>query len=185
MAIMLGNNKYNEIGIEKEKEECIKAKPNNKLKNNHRLQGQILYLYLSSMSSTTASLRYRTLVGVLSKLGVSKGDRILIYMPLIAEAVMAMLATVRLGAVHLVVFGGFASTELANRIEHSWPKMIIAASSGVEPNKIIRMGPNDVWWAASDLEWVVVHSYICYGPLLYGITSVMYEGKPDRTPDPG
>ncbi|XP_022915542.1 acyl-CoA synthetase short-chain family member 3, mitochondrial [Onthophagus taurus] len=220
------------------------------------------------------------LAGGLAALGVKKGDRVLIYMPLIPEAIMAMLATARLGAIHSVVFGGFAARELCARIVHAEPKVIIAASCGVEPNKIIRykdilneaiecssykpekcvifqrkietapldldmdilwddvltlagphecvsieaneplyilytsgttddpkgvqrpigghiatltwtmsviygMGPNDVWWVASDLGWVVGHSYICYGPLLYGITSVMYEGKPDRTPDPG
>ncbi|XP_025834901.1 acyl-CoA synthetase short-chain family member 3, mitochondrial isoform X2 [Agrilus planipennis] len=221
------------------------------------------------------------LAGAMAALGVKKGDRVLIYMPLIPETIMAMLATVRLGAVHSVVFGGFAARELCARIEHAEPKIIIAASCGVEPRKVIRykeilneaiqwssfkpkkciifqrrnvevaplekemdiswdtalkigtphpcvsveandplyilytsgttdqpkgiqrptgghiatlawtmsavygMGSDDIWWCASDLGWVVGHSYICYGPLLYGITSVMYEGKPDRTPDPG
>ncbi|KAG5674015.1 hypothetical protein PVAND_004008 [Polypedilum vanderplanki] len=218
------------------------------------------------------------LAGGLKKLGVDKGDRVVIYMPLIPEAVISMLAVVRLGAIHSVVFGGFASSELCTRIEHAEPKVVISANCGVEPNKVIpyldilheaidmsqwkpdkciifqrknilvsELDPimdicwentlsepaecvkveandplyilytsgttdkpkgvqrptghivtliytmntiygirqNDVWWAASDLGWVVGHSYIAYGPLLLGATSVMYEGKPDRTPDPG
>nr|CAD7257124.1 unnamed protein product [Timema shepardi] len=247
------------------------------------------------------------LAGALADLGVGRGDRVLIYMPLIPEAIIAMLATARLGAIHSVVFGGFAARELCARIEHAEPKIIIAASCGVEPNKVVRykgilneaiaaskvkpknciifqrynvdvaeledgfdilwedaiqsslphpcvpveaneplyilytsgttdhpwigrdystpqpypnpnsrhclyldqpkgilrpvgghiatlawtmrtiygMNKDDVWWTASDMGWVVGHSYICYGPLCYGITSVMYEGKPDRTPDPG
>ncbi|XP_012277149.1 acyl-CoA synthetase short-chain family member 3, mitochondrial [Orussus abietinus] len=220
------------------------------------------------------------LAGALSDLGVTKGDKVLIYMPLIPETVMAILATARLGAIHSVVFGGFAAKELATRIDHAEPKVIIAASCGLEPNKVIKyttmvneamgmisapkpacivyqrrnvwesplsasqmdwdevlsrarahpcvaveaneplyvlytsgttdqpkgiqrpvgghiatlcwtmkhvygMDKNSVWWVASDLGWVVGHSYICYGPLLYGTTSVMYEGKPDRTPDAG
>ncbi|XP_050681601.1 acyl-CoA synthetase short-chain family member 3, mitochondrial isoform X2 [Leptidea sinapis] len=218
------------------------------------------------------------LAGKLSSLGVRRGSRVIIYMPLIPEAVIAMLATNRIGAIHSVVFGGFAARELRTRIEHAEPVVIIAASCGVEPNKIIRYkdildealaqcshqptsciiyqrrrvlecplekgrdicweeamtsdpipcvsteanealyilytsGTTDapkglqrpcghaatlswsmhaiyglsrgVWWAASDLGWVVGHSYICYGPLLAGLTSVLYEGKPDRTPDPG
>lgn len=221
------------------------------------------------------------LAGALAKLGVKKGDRVLMYMPLIPEAVIAVLATARLGAVHSVVFGGFAARELSSRIDHNEPKVIIAASCGVEPNKVVRykgilkeaiemskhkplkciiyqrknvevcpidpkidllyedalemapphecvpieaneplyvlytsgttdqpkgvqrpvgghiatlcwsmktvygMDQDDVWWAASDLGWVVGHSYICYGPLLAGMTTIMYEGKPDRTPDPG
>lgn len=222
-----------------------------------------------------------TLAGALARLGVTKGDKVLIYMPLIPEAIMSMLATVRLGAVHSVVFGGFAARELRTRIEHAEPKVIIAANCGVEPNKVVKykdilneavasssvkprfciiyqrpnlekadlipnfdicwndaissshphpcvaveanhplyilytsgttdnpkgilrttgghiatlcwtmstvygMSPDDVWWTASDMGWVVGHSYICYGPLSAGLTSVMYEGKPDRTPDPG
>ncbi|XP_049845482.1 acyl-CoA synthetase short-chain family member 3, mitochondrial [Schistocerca gregaria] len=221
------------------------------------------------------------LAGALATLGVKKGDRVLIYMPMIPEAIMAMLATARLGAVHSVVFGGFAARELCVRIEHAEPKIIIAASCGVEPNKVVRykealnvaiatsswkphrciifqrynvaiadldtkydiswddalllgsphpcvpveaneplyilytsgttdqpkgilrpvgghiatlawtmptiygIGMDDVWWTASDMGWVVGHSYICYAPLVYGVTSVMYEGKPDRTPDAG
>lgn len=244
-------------------------------------------IYDSPTTSTVRKVTYgelhekvACLAGGLRKLGVEKGDRVVIYMPLIPEVVIAILATVRIGAVHSVVFGGFAANELCTRIEHAEPKVVIAADCGLEPNKIIpyldilhsaiRMSkwkpacsivyqrtnliesilnpdmdiswdevmsfnctadcvpvdandplyilytsgttdkpkgvqrptgghlvalmytmralygarPGDVWWVASDLGWVVGHSYICYGPLLYGITSVMYEGKPDRTPDP-
>ncbi|XP_075228259.1 acyl-CoA synthetase short-chain family member 3, mitochondrial isoform X2 [Lycorma delicatula] len=220
------------------------------------------------------------LAGALADLGVVKGDRVLIYMPLIPETIIAMLATVRLGAIHSVVFGGFAARELCSRINHAEPKVIIGASCGVEPNKIVRykdilneaiemavakpkkciifqrrnvleaelssndllwdtaisnsvshpcvpveandplyilytsgttdmpkgilrptgghiatlawsmstiygMTGDDIWWTASDMGWVVGHSYICYGPLCAGLTSIMYEGKPDRTPDCG
>eukprot|EP00099_Drosophila_melanogaster_P013173 NP_001287502.1 uncharacterized protein Dmel_CG6432, isoform B [Drosophila melanogaster] len=227
------------------------------------------------------------LAGGLAKLGVVKGDRVVIYMPLIPETIIAMLAIVRLGAIHSVVFGGFAARELCSRIEHVEPKLVIASNVGVEPGKVVPyldilhsaismsrwrppqrniifrrdnvspdttkldpltdvlwsdilkmaegerpiacvpieandplyilytsgttdkpkgvlrtigghlvalvytlrtlygINPGHTWWAASDMGWVVGHSYICYGPLCLGATSVMYEGKPDRTPDPG
>ncbi|XP_018566432.1 acyl-CoA synthetase short-chain family member 3, mitochondrial [Anoplophora glabripennis] len=220
------------------------------------------------------------LAGLLARLGVSRGDRVLIYMPLIAETIMAMLAVARLGAVHSVVFGGFAACELCTRIQHAEPKVIIAASCGIEPSRIVDyaselneaialsshkpskciiyqrkgiaiaeldperdmdweegiknsesapcipvdandplyiiytsgttgdpkgilrpigghmamlvytiktlygLSQDDVWWATSDFGWVVGHSYMCYGPLAYGMTSVVYEGKPTTTPDP-
>ncbi|CAH0554807.1 unnamed protein product [Brassicogethes aeneus] len=221
------------------------------------------------------------LAGVLSQYGVEKGDRVLIYMPLIPETVMAMLATVRLGAIHSVVFGGFAAGELCLRLQHAKPKIILTANCGIEPNKIVdyleildralavsdhkpskcivfqreeiqeafldperdvdwnealinaephpcvpvdandplyilytsgttgdpkgierstgghlvalawsmdavyAMKENDVWWATSDFGWVVGHSYMCYAPLICGVTSIIYEGKPTTTPDPG
>ena len=217
--------------------------------------------------------------GGLASLGVEKGDRVIIYMPMVPEAVIAMLACARLGAVHSVVFGGFAPRELAARIDDARPTLIIAASCGIEPTRIVEyqpivdqalsmtahqpgrivmlqrdanpaplgprylewaelmadakpvdpvpvkatdplyilytsgttgrpkgvvrdagghavaltysmnavydIHPGDVWWTASDVGWVVGHSYICYAPLLIGATSVMYEGKPVGTPDAG
>ena len=221
-----------------------------------------------------------TFAGVLAGRGVEKGDRVIVYMPMVPEALIAMLACARLGAVHSVVFGGFASNELAVRIDDATPKLIVSASCGVEPNRVVpykplldeaielaahkpdscvilqrpmleaslvdgrdvdwaeataaakpvdcvpvnandplyilytsgttgqpkgvvrdtggsivvlkwtmknvyNVEPGDVYWAASDVGWVVGHSYIVYGPLFAGNTTVMYEGKPVGTPDPG
>ncbi|WP_104107251.1 propionyl-CoA synthetase [Nocardioides sp. 616] len=220
--------------------------------------------------------------GVLRHLGVEKGDRVVIYMPMIPEAVVGMLACARLGAVHSVVFGGFAPHELAVRIDDATPKVVLTASCGIEPSRVVEYKPlldraleladhapgavvvkqrpqalaslvehrdldwdlamragrtnpaecvevaatdplyvlytsgttgkpkgivrdngghavamawslpavygcgeGDVWWAASDVGWVVGHSYIVYAPLINGATTVLYEGKPVGTPDPG
>jgi len=255
----------------------------------HVLNGrgeQTALIYDSPVTDKKQRYTYRELTnqvartaGMLSEMGVVKGDRVIIYMPMIPEAVMAMLACARLGAVHSVVFGGFAANELAIRIEDAEPKVIMAASCGVEVKKIIpympmvnkaimdsrwkpekvivyqrpecpaelthsrdvdwsqqqaivsphdcvpvngndplyilytsgttgkpkgvvrengghavamkysmsviyNAKPGDVFWAASDVGWVVGHSYIVYAPLIHGCTTLLYEGKPVRTPDP-
>ena len=224
--------------------------------------------------------RVAQLAGALQAAGMKRGDRALIYMPMIPEAVMAMLACARLGVIHSVVFGGFAARELATRISQAQPKLILTASCGLEPNRVVAYKPllddaltqtnhspelvvllqrpelradlqagrdldwteflrdaapadcvpvratdplyilytsgttgqpkgivrdngghavalhwsmqalygisaGDVFWAASDIGWVVGHSYIVYGPLLAGATSILYEGKPVGTPDAG
>jgi len=218
--------------------------------------------------------------GALTKLGVGKGDRVIIYMPMIPEAVISMLACARIGAIHSVVFGGFAAHELATRVVDASPKLVISASCGIEGQRVIpylplldqalelagvpdlprilvsrpqlpisenhaaailwqdavadveavdcvpvsatdplyilytsgttgepkgvvrpngghavalkwsmkhiyNVQPGDVYWAASDIGWVVGHSYIVYAPLLHGCTSILYEGKPVGTPDAG
>jgi propionyl-CoA synthetase len=248
---------------------------------------QAALIYDSPVTDTQHSYSYRELqeavarlAGALRDLGVVKGDRVLIYMPMIPEAVMAMLACARIGAVHSVVFGGFAANELATRIDDAQPKVVLSASCGIEVSKIIEykplldqaidmaahkpahclifqrpqaqaemqdgrdldwndsceraqaadcvpvaatdplyilytsgttgipkgvvrdngghavamlwsmrkvygVQPGEVYWAASDIGWVVGHSYIVYGPLLNGNTTVLYEGKPVGTPDPG
>jgi len=243
-------------------------------------------IYDSPVTGTKRTFTYRELLdrtarfaGALRSLGVDKGDRVVIYMPMIPEAVIAMLACARLGAVHSVVFGGFAAHELATRIDDARPTVVVSASCGIEPSRtvaykpmldaalemaehppqrcvivqrehqrceltsgrdvdwddltdadpvdpvpvaatdplyvlytsgttgkpkgIVRdngghavamlwsmrnlydINPGEVFWAASDVGWVVGHSYIVYGPLLLGAATVLYEGKPIGTPDAG
>ncbi len=248
---------------------------------------QAALIYDSPVTDTIKTYTYRQLrdetakfAGVLAAQGVVKGDRVLIYMPMIAEAAIAMLACARIGAIHSVVFGGFAAKELATRINDAKPKAIVSASCGIEVKKVIKYKPlldgaidmadhkpqccivlqrpmetatmidgrdvdwadamaaakpadcvivaatdplyilytsgttgqpkgvvrdngghmvalkwtmkniydidaGDVWWAASDVGWVVGHSYIVYAPLFKGATTVLFEGKPVGTPDAG
>ena len=244
-------------------------------------------IYDSSITGAAASLTFAELqtatakfAGMLKKYGLAKGDRVIIYMPMVPEAVVAMLGCARLGVIHSVVFGGFAAAELAKRIDDAKPDLIVSASCGHEPNRIVEykplldeaiatasykpahciivqreavtaeliagrdvewhaahsdvgalapvtlqatdplyilytsgttgqpkgvirdngghavalgwsmpniydMQPGDVYWAASDIGWVVGHSYIVYAPLLAGCTTVLFEGKPVGTPDAG
>jgi len=248
---------------------------------------QLALIYDSPVTNTVKSYTYRALLnevamfaGVLRRERVDKGDRVIIYMPMVPEALIAMLACARIGAIHSVVFGGFAADELATRINDACPKVIVSASCGIEVNRVIPykpmldkainlarekpercvilqrpqanaemihgrdidweeasanaqpadcvpvaatdplyilytsgttgipkgvvrdngghlvalkwsmknvygVAPGEVFWSASDLGWAVGHSYIVYGPLLNGNTTILYEGKPVGTPDAG
>ncbi|MGY4629163.1 propionyl-CoA synthetase [Bradyrhizobium sp. USDA 4486] len=252
---------------------------------------QVALIHDSPLTGSITKFTYAELLGevqalaaVMQDFGVAKGDRIILYMPMVPEAVVAVLACARIGAVHSVVFGGFAAKELATRIDDAQPKLILSASCGIEPGRIVQykplldeaiklasakpkacivlqrpqltcdltpgrdydwaslrrkalnegkkapcvpvaatdplyilytsgttgipkgvvrdngghlvavkwsmfnlygVQPGEVWWCGSDIGWVVGHSYIIYGPLLHGATSIMYEGKPVGTPDAG
>jgi len=248
---------------------------------------QIALIYDSPLTGTYRSISYRELrdqaalfAGALAANNIRKGDRVIIYMPMVPETVVAIMACARIGAVHSVVFGGFAANELATRIDDAKPKAIVSASCGIEPNRVVSykplldkaielashtpetciilqrpqkkaelkkgrdidwddataaasphdcvivaatdplyilytsgttgepkgivrdngghavalhwsmkniygVDPGEVYWAASDVGWIVGHSYIVYAPLLHGNTTVLFEGKPVGTPDAG
>jgi propionyl-CoA synthetase len=248
---------------------------------------QAALIYDSPVTDTIRTYSYAELrdevaafAGALVARGIGKGDRVIVYMPMVPEAAIAMLACARIGAIHSVVFGGFAANELATRIDDAQPKAIVSASCGIEPGRVVAykplldkaielarhkpstcivlqrpmetaeltagrdlewgdavakgrpadcvpvaatdplyilytsgttgqpkgivrdngghavalnwtmknlydVDPGEVYWAASDVGWVVGHSYIVYAPLLHGNTTVLYEGKPVGTPDPG
>ncbi|HEX9923786.1 MAG TPA: propionyl-CoA synthetase [Anaerolineae bacterium] len=248
---------------------------------------QLALIYDSPVTGTVKTFTYRELLdqvarfaGVLAGQGIEKGDRVIIYMPMVPEAAIAMLACARIGAVHSVVFGGFAANELATRIDDAKPRLIVSGSCGIEVGRVIEYKPlldkaielasfkpehcimfqrpqaqasmvagrdldwaeqmagaepvdcvpvaatdplyilytsgttgipkgvvrdngghlvalkwsmknvygvdaGEVYWAASDVGWVVGHSYIVYAPLFKGCTTILYEGKPVGTPDPG
>jgi propionyl-CoA synthetase len=248
---------------------------------------QAALIYDSPVTQTIKHFSYRELrdhvarfSGALVQQGIRKGDRVVLYMPMVPEAVIAMLGCARIGAIHSVVFGGFAPNELAKRINDAEPRLVVCASCGIEPGRVVEykplldealrlssakpercivlqrpqakapmqagrdidwndavraarpvdcipvaatdplyilytsgstgipkgvvrdhgghavalkwsmqhvygVEPGEVYWAASDVGWVVGHSYIIYGPLLHGCTTILYEGKPVGTPDPG
>jgi propionyl-CoA synthetase len=253
--------------------------------------GQTALIYDSPVTGTKASYSYaellsevKTLAAILQDFGVGKGDRVILYMPMVPEAVFAMLACARIGAIHSVVFGGFAAKELATRIDDAKPKLILSASCGIEVGRVVKykplldaaidlasfkpeacvilqrpqeeasmiagrdhdwaslhraailanksaecvpvlatdplyilytsgttgipkgvvrdngghmvalkwsmknlygIEPGEHWWCASDVGWVVGHSYIVYAPLFHGAITILYEGKPVGTPDAG
>src|SRR5216683_1179604 len=157
---------------------------------------QLALIHDSPLADTVTTFTYaellrevQTLAAVMADFGVGKGDRVIIYMPMVPETMVAMLACARIGAVHSVVFGGFAAKELATRIDDAKPKLILSASCGIEPGRVVPYKPlldEAIALASAKPEaCIILQRPQADAPLLHGCTTILYEGKPVGTPDAG